>query len=199
VAIAVPIVGTDHSGITEPELRREFLASVEHIPGGRRISRCLQCGTCTGSCPVAYAMDLSPREVIARFRAGDIKGVLESRSIWLCASCYACTVNCPAGIHITDVMYALKRMAIKEGTTPKRFPVSVLAKQFLRGVTRTGRSNEFDVGVGLAMRTNPLRLLKMTPLGLKLLKTRRLRVRGEKVRDPQALDDLLRRVHEATR
>jgi hypothetical protein len=49
------------------------------------------------------------------------------------------------------------------------------------------------------MRTNPLRLLKMTPLGLKLLKTRRLRVRGEKVRDPQALDDLLRRVHEATR
>jgi hypothetical protein len=61
-------------------------------------------------------------------------------------------------------------------------------------VTRTGRSNEFEVGAGLALRTNPLKLLKMAPLGLKLFKTGRIGVRREKVRDPRALNDLLRRV-----
>jgi hypothetical protein len=42
-----------------------------------------------------------------------------------------------------------------------------------------------------------LKLLKMAPLGLKLLKMGRISIRGEKVRDPRALDDLLRRVQEA--
>jgi hypothetical protein len=72
--------------------------------------------------------------------------------------------------------------------------VAVLARQFLRGVKRTGRSNEFEVGAGLALRTNPLRLLKMAPLGLRLMKTGRIGVRSDKVRDPSALKDLLRRV-----
>ena len=35
-----------------------------------------------------------------------------SRTIWLCASCYACTTRCPAGIKITDIIYALKRLAM---------------------------------------------------------------------------------------
>jgi quinone-modifying oxidoreductase subunit QmoC len=131
-------------------------------------------------------------------REGFRDEALHSRTPWLCASCYACTVNCPAGIHITDVMYALKRVAIKEGAYPKRFPVPVLAKEFRGEVTRTGRTNELALGLSLALKTNPLRLLKMAPLGLKLLKTRRLSIRSERVRDPRALDDLLRRVHEAT-
>ncbi len=182
----------------EGQLDRGFAYQITSIPGGEGIFECLQCGSCSGICPIAPFMDYSPRRLMNMVREGFRDEVLHSRTVWLCASCYACTVNCPAGIHITDVMYALKRVAIKEGTPPRRFPMAVLAKQFLRGVKRTGRSNEFELGVGLALRTNPLRLLRMTPLGIKLLKTRRLSIRGEKVRDPQALDDLLRRVHEAT-
>ncbi len=84
---AAAVVDGNGRGLSaaEAKLRRAFIAEVELIPGGRRISRCLQCGTCTGSCPVSYAMDISPRELIARFRAGDISGILSSRSIWLCA------------------------------------------------------------------------------------------------------------------
>ena len=54
---------------TEAELRQVFLEQVKAVPAGERIRRCIQCGTCTGSCPVSYAMDISPRQLIALFRA----------------------------------------------------------------------------------------------------------------------------------
>src|SRR4030067_1001616 len=67
---------------SERELRGAFLSQLEVIPGGDKIKACIQCGTCTGSCPVSYAMDISPRGVMALFRAGDIEGILRSRTIW---------------------------------------------------------------------------------------------------------------------
>jgi heterodisulfide reductase subunit C len=141
-------------------------------------------------------MDYTPRRLMNMVREGFKNEVLHSQTVWLCTSCYSCTVNCPAGIHITDVMYALKRLAIKEGTHPRRFPIPTLAQEFLKNIRRTGRNNELAVVVGLALRTNPLKLLKMGPIGLKLLRTGRISIGGEKVREPQALADLLRRVQE---
>jgi len=181
----------------EGQLDRGFAYEVASVPGGEGIFGCLQCGSCSGICPIAPFMDYTPRRLMSMVREGFRDEALHSRTVWLCASCYACTVNCPAGIHITDVMYALKRVAIKEGTSPRRFPVPVLAKEFLKNVTRTGRTNEAVLTVNLALRTNPLKLLKMAPLGLKLLKMGRISIRGDKVRDPRALEDLLRRVQKA--
>ena len=40
---------------------------------------------------------------------------MHSNTPWYCVSCYFCTVRCPQDIHITDVMYTLKRMAIQKG------------------------------------------------------------------------------------
>ncbi len=180
----------------EGELDRGFAYEVASIPGGEGIFECLQCGSCSGICPIAPFMDYTPRRLINMVREGFKDEALHSRTVWLCSSCYSCTVNCPAGIHITDVMYALKRVAIREGTHPKWFPIPALAQEFLRNVMRSGRNNEFRVVLGLALRTNPLKLLKMAPLGLKLLRTGRIDIRGEKIRDPKALDVLLRRVQE---
>ena len=82
---------------TEQELRHAFLSEVGRIPGGERLNRCIQCGTCSGSCPVTYAMDYSPRLVIAMFRAGAIEALLRSRTIWICASCYSLYGALPGG------------------------------------------------------------------------------------------------------
>ena len=100
------------------ELHRIFLTDVYGIPGGEKIKLCQQCGTCSGSCPTSYLMDYTPREIIAAFRAGQLDKVLKSNTIWLCTSCYSCTVRCPAGIKLTDIMYELKRLAIKYDSWP---------------------------------------------------------------------------------
>jgi heterodisulfide reductase subunit C len=41
-------------------LRDVFLEDVYAIPGGERIKECIQCGTCSASCPTSYAMDYTP-------------------------------------------------------------------------------------------------------------------------------------------
>jgi heterodisulfide reductase subunit C len=195
VATAV-LPGARTIGAAEPELRRAFLAEVELIPGGRRISRCLQCGTCTGSCPVSYAMDISPRELIARFRAGDIESILRSRTIWLCASCYACTTRCPAGIKITDIIYALKRLAMARGLKPARYPVFALAESFVEVVTRFGRNSEPRLMARYYRRAGLLRALRQAGLAWRLWRRGRIKLGTSRVRGLESLRKILRRAEE---
>ncbi len=176
----------------ESELRTAFLYQVSNIPGGEKIKKCIQCGTCTGSCPVSYTMDISPREVIALFRAGDIESILNSRTIWTCASCYACTVRCPSGIKVTDILYALKRMAMDNDLFPKRFPVFVLSKSFVAMTNLFGRSYEIGLLLTYYLRTNPLKLLGMLPLGYRLWRKGRIGVFPKRIKQRKELSAILR-------
>jgi heterodisulfide reductase subunit C len=178
----------------ENALRAAFLAEVERIPGGDKLQRCIQCGTCSGSCPVSYAMDVQPRQLVAFFRAGDIESILRSRTIWICASCYACTVRCPSGIKITDLVYALKRMAMEQKTRAGGHPVLVLSEQFVRLVNRYGRNHEMKLMLRYHLRKAPFSLVKMLPLGWRLLRAGRLPWRAQKVK---AVADLRRIIAKA--
>jgi heterodisulfide reductase subunit C len=176
----------------QEELDPDFPDQVAAMPGAADLNRCIQCGTCSATCPVSVYMDLTPRRVVAMTRAGFKKEVLESNTIWLCASCYSCTVECPKGIKITDIMYALKRRAIQEGAYPRRFPTPVLAREFFRKVRATGRSNEGQIATAMILKTNPLKLLRQIPLGLKLLLRGRMSLLTEKMSgDKRQLQDLL--------
>jgi len=176
----------------QEELDPDFPDQVAAMPGAADLNRCIQCGTCSATCPVSPFMDLTPRRVVAMTRAGFKKEVLESNTIWLCASCYSCTVECPKGIKITDIMYALKRRAIQERAYPRRFPTPVLAREFFRKVRRTGRSNEGQIATAMILKTNPLKLLRQIPLGLKLLLKGRMSLFTEKMSgDRGQLEDLL--------
>jgi heterodisulfide reductase subunit C len=136
-------------------------------------------------------MDFSPRRVIAMTREGFKHEVLSSFMIWLCSSCYSCTVECPKGIKITDVMYALKREAIRERIYPKRFPIPVLARTFFKSVQRYGRSAEGQVIVELYLRTNPLQLVRMMTLGMRLWLRGRMSIASDAIRGRRELQKLL--------
>ncbi len=179
----------------EAELRRRFLREAELVPGGDRVARCLQCGACTGSCPVSYAMDISPRAVIALFRAGQIEEILRSRTVWICASCYLCTTRCPQQIKITDLLYALKRVAMEKGLYPERFPVYVLSRTFVRLVNRYGRNHELLLLLLYHVRRNPLELLRLAPLGLALWRKGRVALLPKAIRGIEAI----RKMVEASR
>ena len=139
----------------EAELDPGFAREIAATPGGEKLFSCIQCGTCSGTCPVSIYMDQTPRKIVAMTREGFKDEVLHSFTIWLCASCYACTVECPKQIKITDLMYALKQKAIKERVYPKRFPIPVLAREFFSVVLRRGRNTESWLLVRLFLKTNP--------------------------------------------
>ncbi len=178
----------------EKELKRDLAAEVVATPGGEKIFACLQCGTCGSACPVSVYMDYTPRRLIGMVREGFKKEVVESFAIWLCASCYECTVRCPAGIKVTDVMYALKRIAIREGIYPRRFPVPVLAKEFIEMLKGTGRNNEFWLVLRVLLKTAPLKLLTSWPLGLRLWRRGRMCLTSSRIPRPAGAD--LRRMLE---
>ena len=106
--------GVQETVLYEEAMDLKFLDEVYGIPGGDKIKDCIQCGTCSGSCPVSWAMEETPRQIFAMIRAGMRDQVLDSLTIWTCASCYQCADRCPQEIKITDIMYMLKRMAIRE-------------------------------------------------------------------------------------
>ncbi len=178
----------------QQELRLDLAAEIVATPGGEKIRSCLQCGTCGSACPVSVYMDYTPRRLIGMVREGFKKEVVESFAIWLCASCYECTVRCPAGIRVTEVMYALKRIAIREGIYPRRFPVPVLAKVFIEMLKGTGRNNEFWLVLRVLLKTAPLKLLSSWPLGLRLWRRGRMCLASSRIPKPAGAD--LRRMLE---
>jgi quinone-modifying oxidoreductase subunit QmoC len=165
----------------------QWAQQVAERPGCEELFSCLQCGTCSGTCPLSIYMDFGPRKIISLVREGFREDALRSQTIWLCASCYSCAVHCPRQIHITDVMYSLKREAIQEKLYPKRFPIPVLAQEFYKMVRRYGRSSEFWLVLRMALRTNPLQLLTMAGSGWQLMRTGRLRLGQDKIQNVKEL------------
>ena len=166
----------------ESDLNRRFTEEIAGTEGGERIWDCIQCGTCSGTCPVSIYMDYTPRRLIAMAREGFETDVLSSFTIWICSSCYSCTVRCPRKIKITDLMYAFKRKAIERGIYPKNFPIPILAKEFHTLVSRYGRNPELRVVTRLGLKSNPRLLLGMWKTGWNLLKRGRLKVGAERIR-----------------
>jgi quinone-modifying oxidoreductase subunit QmoC len=175
----------------EAELDPTFATEIAGFPGGDKIFNCIQCGTCSGICPLSSYMDYTPRRIVAMIRAGFKRNVLTSRTTWLCASCYACTVECPKGVKITDIMYAAKRMAIKEGIYPRRFPIPILARVFYDDVENKGRSNEGAIIIKLYLKTKPWQMLKMMGMGIKLFFQGRMGLKVESIKKRDELKKLL--------
>ena len=99
--------------LTEEQLDRDFMKQVE--PDWRKLATCVQCGTCSASCPAADLMDYPPRQLWELVRLGLRDQVMNSRTFWLCTQCYACTVRCPRGIQIGDTMRNLREWAVAQG------------------------------------------------------------------------------------
>jgi len=175
----------------ESELDLSFGESVAERAYGENLLSCIQCGTCSATCPVSPYMDYTPRRIIAMIREGFRDEVLNSRTIWLCASCYSCTVDCPREIKITDVMYALKQEAIAQGKFPRRFPIPILAREFFRGVERSGRNSEGPLMIRFYLKTNPFAMLKNALMAWRLWRRGRLSLTEEKIRQPETIRTLL--------
>ena len=104
---------TDVLDFTTLELDLEFAKKV--TPDLRVLQSCMQCGTCSASCPTGFAMDLTLRQLWKLIQLGLKDEVVNSRTFWLCTTCKACTARCPRGIDLTETMLMLKRYAVEEG------------------------------------------------------------------------------------
>ncbi len=176
----------------EPAALTPFLEEVSSTPGGETVRWCVQCGTCSSSCPNVAEMDYSPRKTIALIRAGRRYAVLTSNTMWICASCYLCTVRCPRGVKITELMHALERVATRHGLTLRR-TTATMHRVFINSIKKYGRIHEFGMMLKFYLSTiptgkiNPLVSLKMLPMALKLLSHGRMELKPTKIKGNKQL------------
>ncbi len=161
---------------------------------GSPIDRCVQCGTCSGTCPAAPFMDHSPRQIIDMVRAGLRKKVLSSNTFWYCASCYQCTVRCPQGIRITDLMYALKRYALWKGMVPKELIGPAFSQRFVQLILKYGRSFEPGLAWAYIFKLGFKGLMKEAKTGMKLFLKGRLPMLPSRIKRIRKLRRVLGRI-----
>ncbi len=121
-----------------------FLKEVEE-GSGIKVSACFQCRKCTNGCPVTFAMDIYPDQMMRYIQFGLKKEVWESATIWVCASCETCTTRCPNEIDIAGVMDFLKQTIVLEKAQAKESQVLAFHRAFMDDIRKRGRV--FEAGL----------------------------------------------------
>jgi len=185
--------------------RNSFLKEVEaNVEEGSWVKMCMQCGVCSGSCPLGPYWDHPPQEIFMLIRAGKRDEVLQSDSMWMCTSCYNCIVRCPRELAITHIMHGLANYAQRRGIAPKNQPTRKFATLFWNNLAKKGRVNELKLGVALYFMNGLVEgiktALKMAPLGLSMIKTKRMSPMeyfgGHGIKDTSGLHAILKKARE---
>lgn len=171
---------------------KELISKIEK-DAGTSINLCYQCGKCTAGCPVAFAMDRPPRQVIRLLQLGMVDKALSADSIWICASCETCTARCPRGVDIASLMDACRREALAQGkVTDKK--VAVFNDAFLSGVKNFGRT--YEAGLLMMHNLKTGQLFKDAELGLPMMKRGKVGIFPEKIKAKDEVKKIFARVEE---
>ncbi len=158
-----------------------FVEEISAIPGGEGIHLCIQCGTCTASCPNADRMEHTPSQLIAMAKAGMREEVLSSNAMWYCLSCYLCTVRCPRGIKQTELMHALESLSVREGLSHRGTVTPTMYRSFNHFACILGNLPEFGFMTWFYLLSNPLRAWRMIPVALNLFRRGRLSIKARRL------------------
>ncbi len=153
---------------------RSQLAREVFEESGQDVNLCYQCRKCAAGCPVSFAMDYKPSQIIHAIRLGMEDVVFNSKTMWLCASCETCTTRCPQEVDVAKVMDAVKIVALRRGIKPTVPQVASFYRAALANIKKCGRMYELGMIIGLKLRT--FEFFKDAQLGMKMFKKGKLKM-----------------------
>lgn len=157
---------------------------------GKELRQCYHCLKCSAGCPIAFAMDWIPNQIIRMVQLGLKERVLFSSTIWLCASCEVCTTRCPNEVDLPTIMDTLKEMAIRNGIKSQQAAIQTFHRVFLNCIREYGRIHEVSL---LAF----YKLLSLNPfedmgLGMKMFRKGKLSLWPSRIQNVHELDAIFR-------
>jgi heterodisulfide reductase subunit C len=138
--------------LTGRAAEKDFLTQVIEA-SGQNLLECLQCGKCSGGCPIFSAEVGGPRRLIAEILYGMKDQALKDPTWWYCVSCGTCMTRCPAEINMYRVATALCEMAEHEEIRPCEPEIHLFEELFLKSVEKYGRVKELKVVMNFNLRT----------------------------------------------
>ncbi len=77
---------------------------------------CIQCGRCTGGCPVTVRADLNVRQFVNdAYDEEKLDELARLSEIWDCTACHTCAVRCPKGLKPLEVLIGLRSLIVESG------------------------------------------------------------------------------------
>ncbi len=169
-----------------------FLHAVEEELG-RKIASCFHCNKCSAGCPVAFAMDVQPNQVVRLTQMGLKDEVLRSATIWLCPSCETCVTRCPNQVDIPGMMDVLRQIAVREKAPAADPAIPAFHSAFLSSVAKHGRVHDLGMLTTYKIKTRDGgSALKDAGLGWQMFKRGKLRLLPSKARHTQRIRAMLR-------
>jgi heterodisulfide reductase subunit C len=164
----------------------------------RNLARCYQCSMCSDGCPVAYAMDYHPNQIIHLVRLGMRDKVLQSRAIWICASCESCATRCPNEVEIVRLMDVLRSESLRAGFKGPMNNISRFHEIFLEQIRKRGRIDEARLLLNYELKTgdflSPEKFREEANLGLEMFRKGKLKLPSRKKYATKAVKKIFKKV-----
>lgn len=151
--------------LTGKSQERDFLEQVS-ARSGQNLLACLQCGKCSGGCPITTSEVGGPRRLIAQILSGMKEQALKDPTWWYCVSCGTCATRCPVEINMYEVSTTLCEMAAEQGVEASEPHIHLFEELFLKSVQESGRVQEIKAVMQFNMKT--LQPFKDAAIGIKL-------------------------------
>lgn len=93
---------------------------LNELPSSETFTYCFGCQNCTTVCPVVVSYDnpqetvgLLPHQIMNCLSLGLVEMASGPKMLWDCVTCYQCQEHCPQNVQVTDLLYQLKNLAVK--------------------------------------------------------------------------------------
>ena len=88
---------------------------------------CIQCGKCTGGCPVARKTDLNIRTLIYHMLVDSAMDVDAHQELWDCTACFTCVERCPKDVQPAELIIALRGELVEGGRIPETVGTALMS------------------------------------------------------------------------
>lgn len=87
---------------------------------------CIQCGKCTGGCPVARKTVLNIRSMIYHMLVEPELDVSAHQELWDCTCCFTCVERCPKDVRPADLIIELRGQLVEGGRIPETIGAALM-------------------------------------------------------------------------
>jgi Fe-S oxidoreductase len=105
---------------------------------------CIQCGKCTGGCPVARKTTLNIRSMIYHMLVEPEMDVDAHPELWDCTCCFTCVERCLKDVEPAELIIALRGQLVESGRVPDTVGAALMAifrQGNPTGIAREDRAN----------------------------------------------------------